>query len=104
MFTFDLQVAACCMLDDLDRCKLHVIKIRKDGGWVRLAIESNPDWYRNFCSEYMKRRRKYPKIRTLIKRCHTINALRKIANDSDIMTPYVCRLLPYVDDYTKQYL
>ena len=101
MFSFDLQVAAAHMLDDLSHNRLCVIKIRKDDTWVRLPIESNPDWYSKFCNEYMKKRKRYRKLRTFIKRRHVISALYKILNDSNIITPYINRLLPYVSDYAK---
>ncbi len=99
MFSFEQQANACNMLDELKKHKLSVIKIRRDDVWVRLAVESNPSWYRSFCDEYSKSRKRYPKVRTYIKRCNTIKALENIINDVDYVTPYMYRLIPYVDDY-----
>lgn len=104
MFSFQEQIAASEMLDELLKRRLVVVKVKRDDVTIRSATETNPEWYQVFCGEYMKRRKKYPKLRTYIKRCWTIKALTDIANDSNKMTIYIQRLLPYVVDYLNSSL
>lgn len=96
MFTFQEQVAAAAMLEELRHRRLEVVRV----GRCRVVNNTNPEWYQAFCGEYMKTRKKYPKNRTFIKRCWVIKALQSISNDDDKTTIYVERLLPYVKDYS----
>ena len=72
--------AAQCMLDELEAGCLCVTKgPGASSGYVRIVLSQNADWYRRFCREWVRHRRdKRYKPRTIIKRCHTENALRRI--------------------------
>ena len=66
-------------LDELDEGYLEVCKVpSRDGGYIRICMSVNAEWYRAFCKRNMIGRKRYPKPRTIIKRCHTIAALRRI--------------------------
>lgn len=104
-FSFTEQTAAQYMLEELEGRRLVVVKVRTENGWVRMATETNADWYQAFCDEYAAKRKRYPKVRTTIKRCHTINALRQIANDEiDARNQYVERLRPFIESYVQCHL
>lgn len=104
-FTFIEQTAAQYMLEELEERRLVVVKVRTEDGWKRMATETNADWYQIFCDEYTTKRKKYPKTRTIIKRIHTINALKQIANDEiDERNQYVERLRPFIESYVECHL
>lgn len=94
-----LAAAARYMHDELDsRCLLvAVAKVNEDGKGIRVCLDQNPDWYREFCASYMNRRRnrKWRRPRTFIKRIATLNALKRIAA-GDLSGVYAERLLPFV--------
>ena len=82
------------LLEELQSTRLEVIKVpARDGGYVRLTVNRNCDWYRDFCASYTRFRRQ--RDRTIIKRCHTITALKRI-QAGDRLTEYAKRLLVYV--------
>lgn len=82
------------LLDELLATRLEVIKVPScDGGYVRLTVSQNCDWYRDFCASYTRFRRR--RDRTIIKRCHTIAALKRL-QAGDRQTEYIKRLLVYV--------
>jgi len=65
----------------------------REGGYVRVAVSVNTEWYRRFCATHARLRGR--KIRTIIKRCHTIRALRRLeaGNFSGV---YAERLEPFL--------
>ena len=66
-------------LDELDEGYLEVCKVpSRDGGYIRICMSVNAEWYRAFCKRNMIGRKRYPKPRTIIKRCLTRNALNRI--------------------------
>lgn len=72
---------------------------------IRVAQESNPDWYRDFCAEYESRRTR-PRMRrhkldTKIKRQHTVAALERFLAGK-IESEYVDRLLPFIAERAKE--
>jgi len=86
------------MLEELDAGWLGVAKVRgRYGGYVRVTVSVNAEWYQRFCARYMASRRRYPKPRTVIKRCHTRAALVKLANGGGHGV-YVDRLLRFMED------
>lgn len=67
------------MLDELQGSYPETCKIPSvHGGYIRVAVAVNAEWYRSFCRMYMNARRRFPKARTIIRRQTTINALRRL--------------------------
>jgi hypothetical protein len=76
-----------------------------DGKQLRVAMDQNPRWYREFCAAYPANRsrpRRRSKPDTIIKRRHTLRALREIAAGR-AQTTYARRLLPIVIEETKRF-
>lgn len=70
------------LLSELDSTGLQVVKIPLHPGYIRCAVSQNAPWYQDFCSYYLQSRKRYPKLRTTIKRRETRNALiRMIAGN-----------------------
>ena len=93
------QQAARRMLNELESSDLEVCEIPgSNGGYIRVPISVNLQWYRRFCAQYQTTRRRHPKPRTIIRRCHTIAALRRIiaGNRSGV---YAGRLISLIDEY-----
>jgi hypothetical protein len=92
------EEAATLLLEELEAGWLEVIKAPgRDGGYVRVPISANAEWYRRFCRQYEVRRKRYPKPRTIIKRCHTIKALRRLM-DGQKDGIYVDRLKEFIEE------
>ena len=90
--------AADELLEELESGYLEVCKIPgKEGGFVRVAVSVNCEWYRRFCRRFLVSRRRYPKPRTIIRRCDTIQALRRIVA-GETGGAYVERLMPFVEE------
>ncbi len=67
------------LLDELEGGWLEVAKVpNQNGGYIRVAVSTNAEWYRRFCGRHLGSRKRYPKLRTFIKRCHTVAALKRI--------------------------
>jgi hypothetical protein len=90
------------LLEELESGWLEVIKVPgRDGGYVRVPTSVNAEWYQRFCRLYEQGRRRYPKPRTIIKRCHTIRALgRLVEGGSDGV--YAERLAPFLEDKIRE--
>ncbi len=77
----DLASALRGMLDELDGSRLVVALVPQrihtnEGGCVRVAIEKNATWYRNYCGAYASRRvRGNAAFDTKIRRENTRRAL-----------------------------
>ncbi len=71
------------MLDELRSGWLEVAKLPSSrGGYTRVVVSQNAPWYQELCSRHLSRRRRFPRLRTLIKRRDTERALvRMIAGD-----------------------
>lgn len=71
------------MLAELTANRLEVCKIpSRIQGYRRIVIACNCEWYQELCRRYEYPRKRYPKFRTMIRRCATIRALtRMIAGD-----------------------
>lgn len=88
------------LLDELEASSLVVCKVpSRKGGYIRIPVSVNAEWYQHFCRKWMGTRRRYPKPRTIIKRCHTLRALRAIANGEQSGV-YVERLMEFVEEWT----
>lgn len=86
------------MLEELESGYLEVCKVPgRDGGYVRVAVSVNCEWYSRFCRRFLVSRRRYPKLRTIIRRCHTIRALQRIATGK-VDGVYVKRLMPFIEE------
>ena len=91
-------MAAQYLLDDLQAHFPETCKVPgRHGGYIRVPVSVNACWYRRLCSRHKVGRRRYPKPRTIIKRCHTIKALHRIiAGNTDGV--YAERLMPFVEE------
>jgi hypothetical protein len=88
---------AKALLADLEGNYLEVTKAPgREGGYIRVPVSVNAEWYRQFCKRYLTTRRRYPKPRTLIRRCHTVAALRRIIGGRTDDTEYTRRLFEFV--------
>jgi hypothetical protein len=88
---------AKALLSDLNAGYLEVAKVpSRQGGYIRVPVSVNAEWYRRFCKRYLTTRRKYPKPRTLIRRCHTEAALRRIIDGRQTDTEYARRLCEFI--------
>lgn len=84
------------MLNELLSSYPETIKIPSvHGGYVRVAVAVNAEWYRWFCKRHLRGRRRYPKPRTIIKRRDTIRALRRLIC-GNYRGVYAERLLSFV--------
>lgn len=72
----------------------------REGGYVRVPVSVNTEWYRRFCADYETMRGR--KMRTIIKRCHTIQALRRMGA-GNFAGVYAERLSPFlVEEWVRQ--
>lgn len=98
-----IRDGAWCMLNELKQRRLRVVKVRTEDGWRRIATETNPEWYQDFCESYKNPRKKYSKIRTYIKRQHTMNALKRIISGCvSESSQYVQRLIPFIEAFNER--
>lgn len=90
-------------LDELRAGYLEVIKIRSKGGWIRVAVSVNAYWYQELCNRHLGRSRRFPKLRTIIKRRHVVRTLEKmIAGKCE--TVYACRISEIISGvYSNEY-
>ena len=87
------------MLDELESSYPETMKVPgREGGYVRVPVSVNAEWYRRFCRRYMTCYRRRPKPRTFIKRCHTIKALGRMLN-GDMSTVYAKRLISFREEW-----
>lgn len=90
----------CWMLNELLGRRPHTIKVPgRDGGYVRVAVETNPEWYRDLCQKHMSRSRRFPKPRTVIRRCHVLRALVLLADGQKAHTTYAERIKSIAREY-----
>lgn len=93
-----VRAAARRLLEELQSSYPETCKVPNgNGGYVRVPVSVNTEWYRRFCRQYLSVRRRYPKPRTLIRRCHTIKALERIAQ-GNLRGVYAERLGPFVEE------
>jgi hypothetical protein len=94
-----VRLKALFLLAELDASCLQVVKVRYPESYHRVVMERNAEWYRRFCLAFIRRRRgRYRKPRTIIKRCHVRRALLRVA-DGRTDGIYVGRLLEFIDGY-----
>lgn len=104
------QQAAGWMLDEMEHLNLHVELVpaprqQHHGHKVRVAVERNPEWYRELCLTSTKRRRRARRRRlhdTDCRRPQVLAALRSMARGGCPRTAYQHRLLPFVNAYLTQ--
>ncbi len=98
----DTRTAALSMLEELESGYPETCKVPgREGGYIRVPLSVNCEWYRRFCRQFMRSRRRYPKFRTIIKRCHTIAALRRIASENEDGV-YAERLRPFIEERVSE--
>jgi hypothetical protein len=91
-----LRVVAREMLAELEANYLHVAKVPIPNGYKRVVVSFNAWWYRDFCGDWLRDRGgRYRKPRTMIRRQHTIRAMKEIISGYCV-TEYAKRLLPKV--------
>lgn len=87
---------ALILLEELDSGYLEVVKVPIEGGYIRVAVSVNAQWYRAFCKQYLwSRSKRFPKPRTIIRRQHTRAALKRIAK-GNCAGVYAERLLEFM--------
>jgi len=85
------------LLTELESNRLEVVKVPSRDGWKRVVCSANAQWYQRLCAAHARPRRRYPKIRTYIKRQLTVAALRRmLAGDRD--TVYARRILDLIHE------
>jgi hypothetical protein len=84
------------MLYELESNRLVVAKIRIERGYIRAPISWNAPWYQRLCRANMTCRKRYPKARTIIKRIHTVTALRRMLK-GDLTGVYAERILAVIE-------
>ena len=97
------QQAAEYMLDELEAGWLEVAKVpSRHGGYVRVCVSVNCEWYSAFCRahEGYRRQRRWRKARTIIKRSHTIAALKRIMA-GEVDSVYAERLEPFIREHME---
>lgn len=93
------------MILDLEIHRLQVVKQRSPrGGYIRVAVSANPDWYRRFCAEFPRTRPRWRKLKTVIERKHTLRALWRVAHGRHANTLYGERLDPFIEAYITEQL
>lgn len=98
----DARMAAQLLLEELLSSGLEVIKVPgREGGYIRVPVSVNCEWYRRFCRTLQRGRRRYPKPRTIIKRCHTVAALKRLMRGND-KSAYAERLMPFLEEVMQQ--
>lgn len=112
MLDDDLRETARHMRHELDSRRLQVElapsrvpEIAATGGKIRVVVERNPRWYRDFCAAHPKARskpRRRSKPDTMIRRELTLRALDELAS-GQCATVYARRLLPVVEDEAARY-
>lgn len=95
--------AARQLLEELEAGWLEVAKIpSRRGGYIRVPMSKNAEWYSRLCRTYESATSKrFPKPRTIIKRCHTIAALRRLI-DGRRDGEYYERLRPFIEDVLEE--
>lgn len=97
----ELNDVLAWMLVELESNGLEVCKVpsrREDGngrlvgGYVRVVVSVNCEWYRRFCASFARQRGRSPKMRTFIKRQDTIRTLKRMIA-GPCKTAYAERLL-----------
>lgn len=111
MVTEMQQMTARMMRRELERRQLRVElapsrvpEVAARGGMIRVVVERNPRWYRDFCAAYPKNRRRprrKNKPDTKIRRGLTLRALREIEGGR-CQTVYAERLIPFVDEEAER--
>jgi hypothetical protein len=104
LYSKDVRDVAARMLEEeeLDGGWLEVCKVANNGGYIRVPVPVNAEWYRRFCRKYLRSRRRYPKPRTIIRRAGVRAALQRII-DGRQGHINVHRLLEHIEHDRKWY-
>lgn len=90
--------AARHLLDELESGWLEVCKVPgRNGGYIRVPVSVNAEWYTRFCRSCLSRSRRFSKLRTMIRRQHTIAALKRIMR-GNAKGVYAERLMPFIEE------
>lgn len=97
------------MRDEMEYRRLEVILIPSKnhecairGGCIRVAINTNPEWYQELCSSYPRPDcKKWYKTRTIIKRANIIKLLDRLLAGQKINSKYEQDLNNIVDKIKK---
>ena len=88
------------MLEELRSAYPQTVKVPgRYGGYVRVAVEQNPEWYRQLCERHKQPRRRYPKPRTIIRRVHVLRVLESLASGVHLDGLYAERIRSVAADF-----
>lgn len=99
------------MLEELLLSRHEVTKVKSKNGYIRQVINSNAEWYRNFCAAYTNTLKARPsgkngriknhkkKTRTIIRRVDTIRNLKVLIKHGYRAGIYRDRMMPLLEDY-----
>jgi len=91
------------MLDELLGRKPETIKCPgREGGYVRVPVEQNPEWYRQLCERHKSPRNGYPKPRTILRRKGVLRALVLLADGQKVETTYAERIKDVAEAYRER--
>lgn len=93
-----IRELAAQLHEELDASRLVVLKWRSGDGWVRGPVSQNPPWYQQLCGQYLGRRRRYPKPRTIIRRVDVLRVLKRISLGITCRGLYYERLMDVIRD------
>lgn len=100
-----IREAAKILLEELEAGYLEVCKVpSRHGGYIRVPVSVNAEWYRRLCTRHQSARRKRRtcrRPRTVIRRCDTISALRRIMR-GDFRGVYAERIKPFVKEMIER--
>ena len=97
------------MLEYLERSYLEVAVNQEN--CTRITVNRNTEWYRDFCAAYQnyswvyrggKRVKRKKRYRTIIKRCWTIAALKRMI-DGNFKGVYATRLMEFIEVFWMKY-
>lgn len=98
----EVATAARQMLDELLTLKLQVCS--NQGGYIRVVVCPNPDWYSRLCQQHLMLRpnRRWKRPRTIIRRVHTIRVLETLSEGWRGSGTCFDRVLDAVDWWRRQ--
>jgi hypothetical protein len=97
--TVSVRAKASRLLAEFREGYLSVAKVPgRFGGYIRVPMSVNAEWYQRFCRKYMSTRKRYPKTRTIIRRFATERGLQNVIAGKTTGI-YVERLIAFIEDW-----
>ncbi len=90
------------MLEELEGSYPVTVKVpSQQGGYIRVPVSKNPEWYSELCKRHIKQRvTRFRKPRTIIKRRDTLAALRRLIEGDDSGV-YAERILEVANEFAS---